>query len=49
METEAITYDQHTITIKGMRAGHSGTEIHENRGNAIRLLLTLVKETKEEL
>ena len=37
------------ITVKGLRGGHSGLEIHEGRGNANKLLVRLVREAIEEL
>ena len=36
------------VTIKGLRGGHSGLEIHEGRGNANKLLVRLVREAIEE-
>jgi dipeptidase D len=30
------------LTVDGLRGGHSGSNIHENRGNAIRLLVTTI-------
>ena len=37
------------ITVKGLRGGHSGLEIHEGRGNANKLLVRIVREAVEEL
>ena len=37
------------VTVKGLRGGHSGLEIHEGRGNANKLLVRLVREAIEEL
>jgi dipeptidase D len=37
------------VTVKGLRGGHSGLEIHEGRGNANKLLVRLVREAVEEL
>lgn len=37
------------ITIKGLRGGHSGLEIHEGRGNANKLMVRLVREAIEDL
>ena len=37
------------VTIKGLRGGHSGLEIHEGRGNANKLMVRLVREAIEEL
>ena len=35
-------------SVKGLRGGHSGLEIHEGRGNANKLLVRLVREAIEE-
>ena len=37
------------LTVKGLRGGHSGLEIHEGRGNANKLLVQIVREAIEEL
>lgn len=37
------------VTVKGLRGGHSGLEIHEGRANANKLLVRLVREAVEEL
>ena len=37
------------VTVKGLRGGHSGLEIHEGRGNANKLMVRLVREAIEEL
>ena len=37
------------VTIKNLRGGHSGLEIHEGRGNANKLMVQLVREAIEEL
>ena len=36
------------VTVKGLRGGHSGLEIHEGRGNANKLLVRVVREAIEE-
>ncbi len=36
------------ITLKGLRGGHSGLEIHEGRANANKLMVRLVREAIEE-
>jgi len=36
------------VTLKGLRGGHSGLEIHEGRGNANKLMVQLVREAIEE-
>jgi dipeptidase D len=37
------------VTVKGLRGGHSGLEIHEGRANANKLLVRVVLEAIEEL
>ena len=37
------------VTVKGLRGGHSGLEIHEGRGNANKLLVRLVRAAIETL
>ena len=37
------------VTLKGLRGGHSGLEIHEGRANANKLMVRLVREAVEEL
>ena len=37
------------VTLKGLRGGHSGLEIHEGRGNANKLMVRIVREAIEEL
>ena len=37
------------VTIKNLRGGHSGLEIHEGRGNANKLMVQLVREAISEL
>ena len=36
------------VTLKGLRGGHSGLEIHEGRGNANKLMVRFVREAMEE-
>ena len=36
------------VTLKGLRGGHSGLEIHEGRGNANKMMVRLVREAIEE-
>lgn len=38
-----------TLTIKGLRGGHSGEEIHEQRGNAHKLMGRLLRRISEEI
>ena len=37
------------VTLKGLRSGHSGLEIHEGRANANKLLVRFVREAVEQL
>jgi dipeptidase D len=37
------------LTVKNLRGGHSGLEIHEGRGNANKLMVQMVREAIEEL
>lgn len=37
------------VTLKGLRSGHSGLEIHEGRANANKLMARFVREAVEEL
>lgn len=43
-ESVPAGYAVHDITIRGLRGGHSGGDIHEERGNAIKLLIRLLRE-----
>ena len=36
------------LTIKGLRGGHSGVNIHEGRGNAIRILASIICELRKD-
>ena len=36
------------VTLKGLKGGHSGLEIHEGRGNANKLMVRFVREAIEE-
>ena len=36
------------VTLKGLRGGHSGLEIHEGRGNANKMMVQVVREAIEE-
>jgi len=36
------------ITIKGLKGGHSGLEIHEGRANAIKQMVRIIKEAVED-
>lgn len=48
-DTTTAHYPQHCIRIEKMKWWHSGTEIHENRGNAIRLLIQIIIAAAEQL
>ena len=49
-EVETYTEDAALrVTIKNLRGGHSGLEIHEGRANANKLMVQLVREAVEEL
>ncbi|BAK77390.1 aminoacyl-histidine dipeptidase [Pseudogulbenkiania sp. NH8B] len=37
------------LSVKGLRGGHSGVDIHEERGNANKLLIRLIRELEHEL
>ncbi len=48
-ETETDTDDAAVrITLKGLKGGHSGLEIHEGRGNANKLMVRFVREAIAE-
>ncbi|MFO0651258.1 MAG: aminoacyl-histidine dipeptidase [Polyangiales bacterium] len=38
-----------TLSLRGLRGGHSGVDIHEGRGNAIRLLVGVLRALRAEL
>jgi dipeptidase D len=38
----------HRIALRGLRGGHSGVNIHEERGNAIKLLVRVVQSLAQE-
>ena len=44
----ATGYTAVTLTVKGLKGGHSGIQIGYQRGNANRLLLRLLNSTKQE-
>ena len=35
------------LTVSGLRGGHSGMEIHQNRGNAVRLLARILEDANQ--
>ncbi|WP_153112157.1 aminoacyl-histidine dipeptidase [Propionivibrio limicola] len=37
------------IDLRGLRGGHSGADIHEERGNAIKLLVRVLRDLEEKL
>ncbi len=37
-----------TVSVRGLRGGHSGCDIHEGRGNAIRLLVGVLRAVSSE-
>ncbi|MCK4772096.1 MAG: aminoacyl-histidine dipeptidase [Candidatus Latescibacteria bacterium] len=39
--------EQIQLLVRGLRGGHSGVDIHENRANAVKLLFRLLKAAKE--
>jgi dipeptidase D len=43
----AVNRVPHSVLVSGLRGGHSGTNIHENRGNAIRLLARLLEDAHQ--
>ncbi|SMF44151.1 aminoacyl-histidine dipeptidase [Pseudogulbenkiania subflava] len=42
-------YEVGRLSVKGLRGGHSGVDIHEERGNANKLLIRLIRELEDEL
>ncbi|MDO4710336.1 MAG: aminoacyl-histidine dipeptidase [Peptostreptococcaceae bacterium] len=42
-------FDMCTITLSGLKGGHSGISIHEERGNSIKLLGRLLSEIQKEI
>lgn len=42
-------HDAWSITLTGLRGGHSGVDIHEERGNAIKLLVRVLKALETPL
>lgn len=43
-EAVATGMKGYKVTMRGLRGGHSGIDIHENRGNALKLLASLLVE-----
>jgi dipeptidase D len=50
IKTQSINGNMESLTVKisGLRGGHSGVDIHEQRGNAIKLLSRMLWETGED-
>jgi len=50
-EVEAVPagFQVFEITLHGLRGGHSGVDIHEERGNAIKLLVRVLRELESEI
>ncbi len=42
-------YSVHTLALTGLRGGHSGVNIHEERGNAIKLLVRVLRAVESSL
>jgi len=49
VKTQSIkdNYEAMTVKVSGLRGGHSGVDIHEQRGNAIKLLTRMLWKTKD--
>jgi len=50
VETKSVNGNMTSINIKvsGLRGGHSGVDIHEQRGNAVKLLTRMLWKTKDD-
>lgn len=48
MQPAAAGFDSLTVKLSGLRGGHSGVDIHEQRGNAIKLLSRLLWEVSQK-
>ena len=48
MQSPGIGLDSITVKLSGLRGGHSGVDIHEQRGNAIKLLTRLLWESSQK-
>ncbi|MFH1144159.1 MAG: aminoacyl-histidine dipeptidase [Candidatus Eisenbacteria bacterium] len=46
--TERPALAPHTLTVSGLQGGHSGTDIHKNRGNSIKILGRLLLAAAED-
>ena len=49
MQTVPSGYEPIMIKVSGLRGGHSGVDIHEQRGNAIKLLARMLWEASQNL
>lgn len=49
LEYESVTGTQVTLTVEGLKGGHSGTEIQKNRTNASDLLARILYELPEKM
>jgi len=49
LKTQGLKGDLETLTIKvsGLRGGHSGVDIHEQRGNAVKILTRMLWKAKD--
>jgi len=48
-EPVPVGYQAIRIGLSGLRGGHSGVDIHEERGNAIKLLVRVLRELEAEI
>jgi dipeptidase D len=48
-EPVPVGYQAIRIALSGLRGGHSGVDIHEERGNAIKLLVRVLRELEAEI
>jgi dipeptidase D len=49
VEAVPAGFEVFDITLRGLRGGHSGVDIHEERGNAIKLLVRVLRELEAEI
>jgi dipeptidase D len=48
-ETAPVGWTGHEIVLRGLRGGHSGVDIHEERGNAVKLLVRVLRDVEARL
>jgi dipeptidase D len=48
-EPVPVGFQAFDIALRGLRGGHSGVDIHEERGNAIKLLVRVLRELEAEI